>query len=1074
MTNRLSSRQITCLRSGATVSRRGIAWLALLAIVGLLGGCTRAHYRKQADRDVSKAIDEKAHDPRWAIEDFTIKPKKESRFYDPTNPDRPPMPPDDPAAHRLMHCVDGKCGDGCWHCDGDIPWVESPTWFDQLPLNENGELVIDMERSVQLALIHSPTYQRELEDLYLSALDVTFERFRFDVQFFAGNDTFFTAEGPMFSGPRGESSSRLETNTNLEARKLFATGGELVVGLANSIVWEFSGDNSDINTTLLNFSLIQPLLRGGGRARVLERLTIAERTLLANVRQMEQYRQGFYVNVVTGRDAGQGPQRRGGVLGGAGLSGFTGVGAGGFGQVGNVAQAGGAAAAVGTTGGAGAAQAGGYFGLLQDQQQLRNQEATVAALADSLAQLEAAYEAGRIDRLQVDVARQALYNSRSQLMINRANYQAALDRFKLTLGLPPELTLKIEDPLLSPFQLIDPVIPPLQNRLTALQESTGGGIVSLREQEQNLAAAEPETLRRSLALMRNSVESARVVGRQAIGHIPAVRVDVNELQSKLGERVTALERLKQRGYGSGEGTEEALKQNAAANVQGPPAPDASAAAAAAESAEIENVIADLRRLPGQLSRDLQTLAGNLKRSPEELAVLAEELAWLEQNIDARETEEYRSRLNGVLARIPDQLVELSSQVLELSLIQARARAESVTLLPTDLNSEDALLIASKARLDWMNARASLVDTWRLIEFNANDLLSELNFVFSGDVRNEPDNPLDLRAATGRLRVGAQFDAPLTRMAERNNYRQAQIEYQQARRNYYTFIDRVSQALRAGLRSMDLNQANFELRRAAVRVAIDQVELARLRLRQPPAPGAVQTALGATTARDLVAALGDLQNVQNDFLSVWVNNEVERMNLDFNMGTMELDDRGMWIDPRSALGARGLEAIHGGGGLCDAALWSCVANDPPPAPPTGLRAAPSNAVPSQGPRSPDVPSSGVQVNPSGSEERAVPNRQSEPAGSSRNGDSPQPEPMPLPPAALLREYRQSQPPAGSTRVARTATLDGWRSKRAPARRDEDVQPAAFQAIMPAESDDATPVDAGEEPAVLRIKLETADE
>ena len=143
------------------------------------------------------------------------------------------------------------------------------------------------------------------------------------------------------------------------------------------------------------------------------------------------------------------------------------------------------------------------------------------------------------------------------------------------------------------------------------------------------------------------------------------------------------------------------------------------------------------------------------------------------------------------------------------------------------------------------------------------------------------------------------------MAERNNYRQAQIEYQQARRNYYTFIDRVSQTLRAGLRSVELNEANFELRRAAVRVGIDQVEITRLRLRQPPQPGVVAT-LSNTTARDLVSALSDLQNVQNDFLSVWVNNEVERLNLDFNLGTMQLDSRGMWIDPRSAVGANALD------------------------------------------------------------------------------------------------------------------------------------------------------------------------
>ena len=126
---------------------------------------------------------------------------------------------------------------------------------------------------------------------------------------------------------------------------------------------------------------------------------------------MEQYRRGFYVNIVSGRDAGQGPQRRGGLLGGAGLSGFTGVGAGGFGTVGNIAAGQQGGAAGGAAGGAGAAQAGGYLGLLQDAQQIRNQEGTVAALADSLAQLDAAYEAGRIDKFQVDLARQALYNT---------------------------------------------------------------------------------------------------------------------------------------------------------------------------------------------------------------------------------------------------------------------------------------------------------------------------------------------------------------------------------------------------------------------------------------------------------------------------------------------------------------------------------------------------------------------------------------------------------------------------------------------------------------------------------------
>ena len=266
-----------------TPLRAATCWLVIAALL-ISGGCTRKHYRRSADEDAYSAIKEKTAPP-WPLVDYTIDPKPESRFFDPDNPDFPPMPPDDPAAHKMMHCIDGMCGDGCWHCDGDTPYVENPAWMNYLPTNGEGQVAIDLQNSVLLALLHSPVYQRELEDLYLSALDVTFERFRFDVQFALTNQTLFTADGPLRAGPGGNSSSTLQTNTNLEARKLFANGAELVVGLANSIVWQFSGNDSNFTTSLLDFSLVQPLLRGGGRARVLERLTIAERTLLANVRK---------------------------------------------------------------------------------------------------------------------------------------------------------------------------------------------------------------------------------------------------------------------------------------------------------------------------------------------------------------------------------------------------------------------------------------------------------------------------------------------------------------------------------------------------------------------------------------------------------------------------------------------------------------------------------------------------------------------------------------------------------------------------------------------------------------------
>ena len=49
---------------------------------------------------------------------------------------------------------------------------------------------------------------------------------------------------------------------------------------------------------------------------------------------------------------------------------------------------------------------------------IRNQEASVAKLKDSLAQFEAAFEAGRIgNRLQVDQARQALFGGKVDCLL---------------------------------------------------------------------------------------------------------------------------------------------------------------------------------------------------------------------------------------------------------------------------------------------------------------------------------------------------------------------------------------------------------------------------------------------------------------------------------------------------------------------------------------------------------------------------------------------------------------------------------------------------------------------------------
>jgi hypothetical protein len=786
---------------------------SLLVGLAVACGCTRAHYRRQADCEVYKTVDCFDRDPRWQIENYSIRPNPASRMFDPDNPDEPPMPPDDPAAHRLMECPDCKRGWPHWHRNGDTLDVQNPCWRAYLPYNERGQMVLDREGVVALAFLHSREYQQELEDLYLSALDVTFQRYRFDTHFFATHTTTFTSEGPLYPGNAGQASNTLAVNNGVEAQKLLATGGTLAAGLANSLVWQFSGPDQYANTSLLDFSLVQPLLRNGGRAVALEGLTDAERGLLANVRQMVRFRQAFWVQLMNGRATGNGPTR-GGIV----LSTITPT-------ISSTAVAG-----TGTT------TSSGLFGLLAEEQSIRNQRANMGALRDAVAQLETTYNAGRIDRFQVDLTRQALMNAQSRLLSLTKSHEDRLDAYKIQLGLPPSLNLQFADRLLSRFNMIDPDLTALSERLDGLLDkirdlTLPGDAEQLAQWHQELKALRPEIFTQ----------------------LDTVYHDVEQLDQAAPRRRADLTALSQRDE--------------------------------VRRGEVEAGDLDPRQFEARLAKtheNQQAVIGTLQAA-----------------VDAIERFDVSAATPDDRRRRREQLemlgVRLALRLSDLSLVQARARAESITLVPIDLEPGEALEIARTNRLDWMNARAAVVDVWRQIQIRANALRSDLNLSLSGDLGTVGNDPLRFRSTTGRLRAGVEFDAPLTRLAERNLYREALIEYQRARRAYVAYEDRVSQSLRTTLGSIRLDQLNFEVRRAALILAVRQVEITRLRITRPPKPGEA-TVLGATTASDLVNSLTALLNAQDGILGVWVDYEGQRMNLDLELGTFRFNDRCMWADP----------------------------------------------------------------------------------------------------------------------------------------------------------------------------------
>ncbi len=808
----------------------------------LLPACRRGDYRRDADKDVGQLLAEKSSDPRWGVKDFTIEMDPRSRYFDPTDPDHPPMPPDDPASHELMIRVDGKKGYAHWSDHGTVERLDNPRWrellIEETSQTADGKIQLALEDAIRLSLRHSPNFQQQLESIYLSALDVSTERFRFDAQFFAG----FTA-GAQHQGsenPGGEKST-VTMDPDASVRKRFAAAGELLVSFANSMVWEFFGPNEGFNMSRLSFSLVQPLLRGYGQVVALEQLTIAERTLLANLRAFQRYRQGFYTQVAIGDLGVSGPQRRGGFFGGTGLTGFTGQGAGGFGGVGDATGfgrgsfsggGGGAGGGAGFAGG-GAGTVGGFIGLLQQTQQIRNTRDSLNAQLRTLALLESNLEAGLIDIAQVDQFRQNIETERANLLQAQNSLASSLDSFnRSVLGLPPNLLMEPDDSLIRPFQLIDPAMTAAQNAVTRSIDQFG----ELPEQP------DPERMQQAFEQM----ESLR---GQVAGQLDAVPGDLEQLEARSAARTRSM--------------------------TGP------------ERQQFED---DRKRLADAL----EELRARFDATGQALEQLR---AGLTPDTTARTAD-------GVV----DLLTDLSNIVGELSLVEARARLEMIVVVPIALTAEAALDVARDARLDWMNNRAALVDTWRLIEFNANALESSLTLRLSGELDTVGDNkPVNFRKEAGALRAGLEFDGPFTRLVERNNFRQQLIQYQQDRRQLIQFEDGVHQTLRQALRDLEQLRVNLEIQRRAVAIAIRRVDQTREALNRPvppTAPGQAPQALGPTAAQNLLFALSDLRNTQNNLMSVWLNYLAGRMRLYRELGVMRLDDQGIWIDEplEKALGA----------------------------------------------------------------------------------------------------------------------------------------------------------------------------
>lgn len=872
-------------------------------------GCSRQHYREKADTevyDLLNTVDE--CDPLWKMDNFSLDANGASRYANFHDPDAQPMPQDDGTAHRLMQCVDGKKGAKHWLKNGVTDTVENVNWRQSLPPEVNGEIVIDADKAFDLALIHSPDYRTAFENVYASALGVTAERFAYDVKFYGGDSLFYNNVG----GFRKDSVSTLRNDLGPGSRasnfatKQFATGGELVVGLANSLVWTFSPDGDTFTpTTTLGYGFTQPFLRGAGRAIVLESLTQSERILLANVRQLAFYQQGFYVNVLTGNAPVRQP----------GISSYPNRGVSSI-SLGNSS----------------------FYGLLSTQVQIRNQQSNVISLQDNLNRYEELFKAGRVSgREDVDRVRQRLLTGQSTLISQKNAYRNNVDSFLVsTIGLPPDINnLVIRDPLLDKFVLMPekltnttadlndllvtmrdnskeipadmkPVFAALRKKVDEGEKETLADITNLREKIYPDRIKAFETLSRRLKENHPEIDNSFCLPSTLEQRVRLIAGDfdrnIKELDEYGNERKKGVKWVIQDIF--------RLLDLTVGTYDRP---------------TLTKMLEDTRKNPGQspFSQEVidlvyelqldQLLIGNSsetfesqiegksvtgseqlddktrKELAEKFSEEIERQAKQILNDDGTKDDIYRIWIRDCLSRFGDELMALR-------LVQARARLESLNLAMIDINQDDGFTVASENRLDWMNARSILVDEWRNMEVVANSLKGYLNVSVSGSISNEGSNPLNFSAKNARFTTGVTFDAPLTRLLERNAYRNALIQYDQARRSYYNYVDSIKVQVRSTIRAIQLSQMNFELQRENVLTAIQRVQQAQLKLAEPPTSGSHIGSLATSAAQNLVDSLTDLLSAQNNLMETWLAYRAQRMGLLLVLGVFQLDENGKWIDP----------------------------------------------------------------------------------------------------------------------------------------------------------------------------------
>ncbi len=189
-------------------------------------------------------------------------------------------------------------------------------FLGSLANSENGAHIINLDQALDLGFALNKDYQLQRERLYLQALSLTADRYRYTPIFSASANSTYAWDNRLTDGSTDpfaadaealislpatavSADERLRSDASLGTRLLLRGGGQIALNLTSNFLRFVTGDMDSSASSALVGSFTQPLLRGAGSDIAAETLMQAERDLLYQLRDFTRYRQTLAVRITT-------------------------------------------------------------------------------------------------------------------------------------------------------------------------------------------------------------------------------------------------------------------------------------------------------------------------------------------------------------------------------------------------------------------------------------------------------------------------------------------------------------------------------------------------------------------------------------------------------------------------------------------------------------------------------------------------------------------------------------------------------------------------------------------------------